>query len=83
MSEDLDFSIPDEPTVSKRKKRHNIAQVAQECIIDAVEKLSLDFSKNFKGHNENCFYTAEVEYDSLIAKDKRTIKIEFGIQEKI
>ena len=83
LSEDLDFSIPDEPKISKREKRHTIAQIAKKCITDAVEKLSLDFSKKFEGHNESRFYTAEVEYSSVIDKDKRTIKIEFGIQEKV
>ena len=83
LSEDLDFSIPDEPKISKREKRHAVAQVAKKYVIDAIENLPLDFSKKFKGHSESRFYTAEVEYNSVITRDKRTIKIEFGIQEKI
>ncbi len=83
LSEDLDFSIADEFKISSRKKRHNIARIAKGYVTKAVKNLSLNFSKIFKGHNENRFHSAEIEYGSLITKDKKTIKIEFGIQEKI
>ena len=82
LSEDLDFSIHDVETFS-RNTRSNIAKMTKRCVSEVVKKLSLDFSKPFEGHNENRSYNAEVEYDSVIAENKSTIKIEFGIQEKI
>ena len=81
LSEDLDFSIHDVETFS-RNTRSNIAQMTKRCVSEVVKKLSLAFSKPFEGHNENRSYNAEVEYDSIIAENKSTIKIEFGIQEK-
>ena len=82
LSEDLDFSIHDVETFS-RNTRSNVARMAKRCVSEVVKKLSLTFSKPFEGHNENRSYNAEVEYDSIIAENKSTIKIEFGIQEKI
>ena len=82
LSEDLDFSISDIAGFS-RKKRHNFAQITKKCVNEAVKSLSLIFSKPFNGANESRSYNAEVEYDSLVAEDKNTIKIEFRIQEKI
>ena len=83
LSEDLDFSITDDQKLSNREKRHTTARIAKKYINTAVEQLSLDFSKKIKGHNENRFYSTEIEYPSVVVKDKQKIKIEFGIQEKI
>ena len=77
------FSITDEPEISNRDKRHAKAQIAKKCITTAVEQLSLNFSKKIEGHNENRFYSTEIEYPSVILKNKQKIKIEFGIQEKV
>ncbi len=82
LSEDLDFSISNIEQ-SPRKKRSNLARIAKKCVKEAVKNLSLTFSKPFKGHDENRLYNAEIEYDSLVAGDKKTIKIEFGIHEKV
>lgn len=82
LSEDLDFSISDKPKTS-RKQRSSLAKKSKEHVIDAVKKLSLDFSKEFEGHNENRLYSAEITYHSLITGIKNTIKIEFGIHEKV
>ena len=83
LSEDLDFSISNRTGEYSRKRRSHIAQTAQKVISEAVSSLSLVFSKPFEGHNENRFYSAEIAYDSLVTENKNTIKIEFGIQEKI
>ena len=82
LSEDLDFSISDRPKTS-RKQRSSLADKSKKHIISAVEKLSLDFSKTFEGHNENRLYSAEITYNSLITGSKNTIKIEFSIHEKV
>ena len=66
-----------------RKKRSASAQIAKKCVNEAVKKLALDFSKPFKGQNENRMYNVEIEYDSLVSEDKGTIEIEFGIQETV
>ena len=82
VSEDLDFSIS---TILKlpRKKRSASTQIAKKYVNKAVKNLALNFSKPFKGRNENRMYNVEIEYDSLISEDKGTIKIEFGIQETV
>lgn len=82
LSEDLDFSISDKQKTS-RKQRLSLAKKSKEHIIDIVKKLSLDFSKTFEGHNESRLYSAEITYNSLITGNKNTIKIEFGIHEKV
>ena len=82
LSEDLDFSISDKPRTS-RKQRLSLAKKSKEHVINAVKKLSLDFSKTFEGHNESRLYSAEITYNSLITGNKNTIKIEFGIHEKV
>ncbi len=82
LSEDLDFSISAERGLS-RKKRSVLAQIAKKSIVLAVESLSLVFLKPFEGRNENRLYIAEVEYNSLISENKKTIKVEFGVQEKV
>ena len=82
VSEDLDFSISVIPKLP-RKKRSASAQIAKKCVNKAVKNLALNFSKPFKGRNENRMYNVEIEYDSLISEDKGTIKIEFGIQETV
>ena len=82
LSEDLDFSISDKPKTS-RKQRRSLVDKSKKYVIFAVEKLSLDFSKTFEGHNENRLYSSEIAYNSLITGNKNTIKIEFAIHEKI
>ena len=82
LSEDLDFSISNIANYS-RKERSDSAQIAKKCISEAVQNLSLIFSKPFEGHNENRLYSAEITYDSSIDEDKKTIKIEIGIHEKV
>ncbi len=82
LSEDLDFSISTEEGLS-RKKRSALAQNAKKCISSAVKNLSLIFSKPFEGRNENRLYSATVEYNSLVSENKRIIKVEFGVQEKV
>lgn len=82
VSEDLDFAISAIPRLS-RKKRSASAQIAKKCVNEAIKKLELAFSKPFKGRNESRMYNVEIEYNSLIFEDKRTIKIEFGIQETV
>ena len=82
LSEDLDFSISDKPKTS-RKQRSSLAEKSKKYVIDAIKKLSLDFSKTFEGHNESRLYSAEIAYNSLITGNKNTIKIEFGIHEKV
>ena len=82
LSEDLDFSVSAEENLS-RKKRSVLAQNAKKSAILAIKNLSLDFSRPFEGRNENRLYSAEAEYSSLISENKKTIKIEFGVQEKV
>ena len=82
VSEDLDFSISAIPKLP-RKKRSASAQIAKKCINKAIKKLELNFSKPFKGRNESRMYNVEIAYNSLIAEEKGTIKIEFGIQETV
>lgn len=82
LSEDLDFSISNKPKTS-RKQRRSLAEKSKKYVIDAIKKLSLDFSKTFEGHNESRLYSAEIAYNSLITGNKNTIKIEFGIHEEI
>ena len=83
LSEDLDFSISNRIKEDSRKGRSLAAQTTKKVIGEAVSSLSLVVSKSFAGHNENRFYSAEITYDSSVTEDKNTIKIEFGIQEKI
>ena len=82
LSEDLDFSISD-PKKFSRKKRSELAHITKRCVSEAVKNLSLFFSKLFEGHNENRLYSGEIAYDSLVAEDKKTIKVEFGVHEKV
>ena len=79
LSEDLDFSISAEESLS-RKKRSALAQSAKKSIISAFKNLSLVISKSFEGRNENRLYSTEVEYNSLVSENKNTIKIEFGVE---
>lgn len=82
VSEDLDFSISAKPRLS-RKKRSASAQIAKKCVNEAVKKLDFVFLKSFKSRNESRMYNMEIAYNSLIAEEKGTIKIEFGIQETV
>lgn len=82
MSEDLDFSIS-KIAKHSRKKRSDSARVSKKVISEAVNNLSLVFSKPFKGHDNNRLYSAEIAYNSLVAEDKKTIKVEIGIHDKI
>ncbi len=82
LSEDLDFSVSD-PAKFSRKKRSYLAQVSKKCVNETVKNLSLVFSKSFEEHNESRLYSAEIGYHSLIDEDKKTIKVEFGIHEKV
>lgn len=82
VSEDLDFAISAVPKLP-RKKGSASARIAKKCVSEAVRKLELDFSKPFKGRNENRMYNVEIAYNSIIAEEKGTVKIEFGIQETV
>ena len=82
LSEDLDFSISAEEGLS-RKRRSALAQSAKKSVVSAVKNLSLIVSKPFEGMNENRLYSTKVEYKSLVSENKKTVKIEFGVQEKI
>ena len=82
VSEDLDFAISAIPKLA-RKKRSASAQIAKKCVNEAVKKLELVFSKPFKGRNESRMYNVEIAYNSVIAEEKGTIKIEFGVQETV
>lgn len=82
LSEDLDFSISNIASYS-RKKRSNSAQFAKKCVSEAVRSLSLVFAKPFEGRNESRLYSGEIAYDSLVIEDKKTIRVEFGILEKV
>ena len=82
LSEDLDFSISKIAKHSS-KKRSDLARVSKKVISEAINNLSLVFSKPFKGHDNNRLYSAEIAYNSLVAEDRKTIKVEIGIYDKI
>ena len=82
LSEDLDFSISADPNLS-RNIRGKLAQKAKRVINQSIKNLSLSFSTPFQGHDENRLYTTTIEYISAVNNDKNTIKIEFGVNEKV
>lgn len=66
-----------------RKKRSELAKPAKELFANLGKKLSLSFSIEIMGRNENSQYNGELEYQSLILGGTGRIKIEIGIREPV
>ncbi len=83
LSEDLDFSIPICPSIS-RTERSNKAQPFKSLLNEIANKIpNLSLSKPLSGSNNSTQYNAEFEYISLSGFNKGTIQFEIGLREEL
>jgi predicted nucleotidyltransferase component of viral defense system len=83
LSEDLDFSIPVEPTAAPRLRR-DAAAPFKRCFTDLPTRLRcFRIAENLRGHDTSRQYTGRLAYHSVVTDEDEFLRLEVGLREKV